>query len=76
MSGALLRLLHTYSQLLHLTQMPMTLGETNKGSSNLSSHQTLKLCLCSLTRVEVIIELVYPHDHMLLVPFHALRVKG
>jgi hypothetical protein len=32
--------------------------------------------LYSLTRVEVIIELVYSHDHMLLVPFHALRVKG
>jgi hypothetical protein len=76
MSGALLRLLRTYSQLPHLTQMPMTLRETNKVSSNLSPHQTLKLCLYLLTRIEVIIELVYSHDHMLLVPFHGLRVKG
>jgi hypothetical protein len=76
MSGALLRLLRIYSQLPNLTQMPLTLRETNKGSSNLSPHQTLTLCLYSLTRVEVIIELVYSHDHMLLVPFHALRIKG
>jgi hypothetical protein len=65
-----------YSQLPHLTQMPLTLRKTNKGSSNFTSLDFDALCLYSLAIIKVIIELIYSHDHMFIVPFHDLKVKG